>query len=116
MALKFAALGAKVTITDINFESVQQLGNDVWERSQIVENEIKAKGQEAKAVFCDVSNADSVKEAAKIAVETFGDVEILINNAGIVSGKKILDVDEKMIEKTLLVNTVAHGYSFFPNL
>lgn len=38
---------------------------------------------------CDVSDLDSVKEAGQKAVERFGDVTILINNAGIVSGKKL---------------------------
>jgi len=109
MAIKFAKLDAKVSITDVNLESVKALGKRIFSWCNEKEKEIKALGKEAKAIYCDVSNLDSVKAAAKEAVETYGDVEILINNAGIVSGKKILDVPEKLIEKTIQVNTIAHG-------
>ena len=37
-----------------------------------------------------------------------GDVDILINNAGIVTGKKLLECSDTLIEKTFAVNTVAH--------
>lgn len=36
---------------------------------------------------------------------------MLINNAGIVSGKKLLENSEKLIEKTIAVNTVSHHYT-----
>ena len=37
-----------------------------------------------------------------------GDVNILVNNAGIVTGKKFLDCPDAMVEKTMAVNTMAH--------
>ena len=37
-----------------------------------------------------------------------GDVTVLVNNAGVVSGKDFYDLPEKMIELTLRVNTIAH--------
>jgi len=37
-----------------------------------------------------------------------GDIDILINNAGIVSGKKILQCPDALIEKTMQVNVIAH--------
>lgn len=37
-----------------------------------------------------------------------GDVSILINNAGIVTGKKFLDCPDSLIEKTMEVNTMAN--------
>lgn len=48
-----------------------------------------------------------------------GDVDILINNAGIVSGKKLLDNNIKLIEKTIAVNTTSHTYTireFLPKM
>lgn len=48
-----------------------------------------------------------------------GDVDILINNAGIVSGKKLLDNNTKLIEKTIAVNTTSHTYTlreFLPKM
>lgn len=37
-----------------------------------------------------------------------GDVTILVNNAGIVTGKKFMDAPDSLIEKTMEVNTMAH--------
>lgn len=37
-----------------------------------------------------------------------GDISILVNNAGIVTGKKFMDAPDSLIEKTLEVNTMAH--------
>jgi len=45
------------------------------------------------------------------AAENFGPVDILINNAGIVSGKKLLENSNFMIEKTIAVNCTSHHYT-----
>lgn len=37
-----------------------------------------------------------------------GDVNILVNNAGIVTGKKFMDAPDSLVEKTMEVNTLAH--------
>lgn len=37
-----------------------------------------------------------------------GDVSILVNNAGIVTGKKFIEAPDSLIEKTMEVNTMAH--------
>ena len=62
------------------------------------------------AVWCksDCSNVADVKNSKVVANEAFGTVDILINNAGIVSGKKVLDNSFGLMKKTLEVNTLAH--------
>ena len=40
--------------------------------------------------------------------KSIGDVQILVNNAGIVTGKKFLDSTDAEIERTFKVNTLAH--------
>ena len=37
-----------------------------------------------------------------------GDISILVNNAGIVTGKKFMEAPDSLIEKTVEVNTMAH--------
>lgn len=96
----FASKGAVITVSDINLQ-----GADDTVRS------IQSKGGKAVAVRCDVSDPDDVRRAAAESVQHFGDVHILVNNAGIVSGKSILENSEKMIKKTLEVNTIAHAYT-----
>ncbi|XP_063781302.1 epidermal retinol dehydrogenase 2-like [Pseudophryne corroboree] len=41
-----------------------------------------------------------------------GDITILINNAGIVSGKKFIDLPDALLEKTMQVNTMAHFWTY----
>lgn len=108
MALKFARRGARITVCDLNLDNAKK-----------VEKEILDKGGEALAVYCNVTVLSDVKEAAAKAIEKFGDVTILINNAGIVTGKKLLDSNEKLIETTIAVNTTSHAYTvreFLPSM
>ncbi len=108
MALKFSQLGAKISVCDMNFEGAKR-----------VEQEISSKGGQALAIHCNVTVLENVKEAAAKAQEKFGDVTILINNAGIVTGKKLLENSEKLIETTIAVNTTSHSYTvreFLPSM
>lgn len=64
--------GAKVVVADINFEAAQKVAQEI----------IKQKG-EALAVNVDVSDEKSTREMAKKAMEKFGGIDILVNNAAI---------------------------------
>lgn len=48
-----------------------------------------------------------MENAAEQSEKAFGQVNILVNNAGIVSGKTLSDLNEGLIRKTIDVNTVA---------
>ena len=53
------------------------------------------------------------------AVKTAGDVTVVINNAGIVSGKPLLETSDEAIERTFQVNTLAHFWTvraFLPGM
>ncbi|XP_067392114.1 epidermal retinol dehydrogenase 2-like isoform X2 [Emydura macquarii macquarii] len=41
-----------------------------------------------------------------------GDVSVLINNAGMVTGKKFIDSPDSLVEKTMEVNTMAHFWTY----
>jgi short-subunit dehydrogenase len=82
---------------------------------------MKATGtvKNVAVIKCDVSDLTQVKEAGRFARQSFGPVTLLINNAGIVSGKSILDSSDFMIKKTLEVNTLSHLYTirdFLPDM
>lgn len=53
------------------------------EKLAAVAKEIEAKGGQAAAFRADVGNEDAVKAAVKAALDRFGKIEILVNNAGI---------------------------------
>ena len=100
MSLILGKLGCKLTLADLNMEAATS-----------TENELKKNGVQVHSVKCDVSNPEEVHAAAEKAREKFGDVTILINNAGIVSGKPLMQNPNKMIEKVIAVNTTAHAYT-----
>ena len=72
-AERFAAEGAKVVIADITD------GDDAVEA-------IAAAGGEASFVRCDVTDEASVENAVNFAVETYGGLHVLYNNAGVMLG------------------------------
>ncbi|EMD67897.1 hypothetical protein GGP41_001487 [Bipolaris sorokiniana] len=57
---------------------------------------------------CDVSDAKQVEAAAAQIVEDLGAPTILINNAGIMQPKSVLDSTAEEVERTFRVNTLAH--------
>ncbi|KAI0722812.1 retinal short-chain dehydrogenase/reductase [Earliella scabrosa] len=68
---------------------------------------------------CDVSKWEEVERVAKQIVEELGHPTMLINNAGVVQGKSILDLSPEDIHQTFSVNTLAHFWTlkaFLPEM
>ena len=59
----------------------------------------------------DISNKAAVYAAAQRVAEDIGNVSILINNAGIVTAKPLLDAPDERIIATMNVNSVAHFWT-----
>lgn len=97
LALKFAECGATIVLWDINEEKVFA-----------VAEEVRALGNEAFAYVCDCSSREDVYRVAERVKREVGDVAILVNNAGVVSGKRVLENSDEAIEKTFKVNTLSH--------
>lgn len=73
MALRLGKMGCKVTVVDINEENVQNTAKEIIDA-----------GGKAFAIRTDVTSVEDVANAARECRRKFGDVTILINNAGIV--------------------------------
>lgn len=69
---------------------------------------LEAEGLPCKGYVVDISNREQVFEMAKQVKEQIGNIDILINNAGIVCCKPLWDLPEKVIEKTYAVNILSH--------
>jgi len=100
MALKFSRKGAVISVLDINFEHAEQ-----------TVKLILAEGHKAIAIQCDVTNHEAVNKAVDTAENEFGPVDILINNAGVVAGYKVLETTENRIKRTIDVNTTALAWT-----
>lgn len=57
---------------------------------------------------CDVSKRESVYATAEQVRKEVGDVTFLVNNAGVVSGRHLLECPDELIERTMMVNCHAH--------
>lgn len=82
---------------------------------------IRKQGGTSSAYKVDVTNRQQVYEIAQRVNSEIGEVTMLVNNAGIVSGKKIFDPEnsDAYMEKTVQVNTIAHFWTvkaFLPNM
>jgi NAD(P)-dependent dehydrogenase (short-subunit alcohol dehydrogenase family) len=91
--LKFAKEGAKVVVLDI----VEDAGNKVVE-------EVKKTGGEAMFVKADICDIAQVETAVKKAVDGFGRLDILINNAGINKDALLKKMTVEQWDKVLSVN------------
>ncbi|KAJ1369675.1 Protein dhs-3 [Parelaphostrongylus tenuis] len=65
----------------------------------------------AHAYTVDLSKRDQIYETAERVKKEVGKVDILINNAGIVTGKKVFDCPDDLMELTMAVNTHALFYT-----
>jgi all-trans-retinol dehydrogenase (NAD+) len=96
MALDFAGRGSWVVIWDLNREALRA-----------VEAEAAGKGLSIRAMPCDVSSREDVYRQAESLVREAGPVDILVNSAGVVSGRPMLETPDELIEKTMRVNALA---------
>jgi len=77
----FAHEGASLVLADINYNAAESLAN-----------ELKAQGTKAVAVSVDVGDEKQVYAMVNRAMSEFGQVDILINNAGMGRGARIQDI------------------------
>ena len=90
--LMLAAQGAKVIVNDLGGEA-DGTGADLSPAAQVVE-EIKAAGGEAVVNGADVSDWDQAKAMIDQAVSTFGKLDVVINNAGILRDRMLVNMTE----------------------
>jgi len=102
-----AEAGMKVVVSDINLASAEKVANDLRE-----------SGSEAIAVQADVSDYKAVEAMRELAIKTFGSVYLLVNNAGVWSGKKLTAATLKDWDFIIKINLqgVINGIKAFGEL
>lgn len=105
-ALLFAAEGAKVVVNDLG-AALDGSGDDRTPAQQVVD-EIRAAGGEAIANGDDVADWEGGKRLIDAAVEAFGDLHVLINNAGILRDRVIVNMTEEDWDSVIHVHLKGH--------
>lgn len=93
MALGAARRGARVTLLDRDVSGLQAVQAEA--------------GAESAIYPIDLTDRSAIQATAALVLKERGTVDILINNAGIVSGRPLLEIPDEAIERTFQVNALA---------
>ncbi len=105
-ALLFAAEGARVVVNDLG-GSTDGTGADASPAQQVVD-EISDAGGTAIANFDDVADWDGAKHMIDQAVQTFGDLHVLVNNAGILRDRMLVNMSADEWDAVIRVHLRGH--------
>lgn len=97
LAIAFAKQGSSLVLWDVDEESVRA-----------VADEVATHGGHAYPYLCDCEDRESVFRIAEKVKKEVGNISVIVNNAGIVTGKGVMEIDPSIFEKVLKINTVAH--------
>jgi NAD(P)-dependent dehydrogenase (short-subunit alcohol dehydrogenase family) len=92
-AALFAREGASVAVADINAE-----------QGESIVSEIEAAGGRAVFISCDVTRSEDCQQAVARTAATFGGLDILFNNAGIIRRADVLTTTEEEWDRVMEVN------------
>ena len=105
-ALEFARQGAKVVVNDIGAE-LDGTGGSTGPAGEVV-TEIRDLGGEAIANGADISTWDGGADLVRSAVEAFGDLHVVVNNAGVVRDRMFANASEEEWDLTMQVHLKGH--------
>jgi all-trans-retinol dehydrogenase (NAD+) len=105
---KLAGEGAEVIAWDIDGAGLSKLADNIGR-----------SGGSITTYTCDLSNRDAISETSSQVINRHDGVDILINNAGVVSGQTLLEIPDESIKRTFAVNALAPIYvtrAFLPGM
>ncbi|XP_047360316.1 estradiol 17-beta-dehydrogenase 11-like [Vespa velutina] len=100
IAIGLANHGVIVVIWDIN-------QNGIEETMEL----IKAAGGTCYGYVCDVRNSDDIYKTAEIVREEVGQVNILVNNAGVINIGNFLDIPDNLLNRTMEINIMSQFWT-----
>ncbi|MDJ0786131.1 MAG: SDR family NAD(P)-dependent oxidoreductase [Myxococcota bacterium] len=105
-ALALAEAGASVIVNDLG-SGLDGEGSDEAPANDVV-REIEAAGGKAAAAFGDVSDWEDARRIVRQAVDQFGDLNIVLNNAGIQRDGMIVKMTEDQFDSVMRVHVKGH--------
>ncbi|CAH8624190.1 unnamed protein product [Dicrocoelium dendriticum] len=109
MCLEFAKYCPNLVGWDVDLANLEHTVNLV----------AKERGCLLRAYVCDLRSREDIMNTAKRVLQEVGRVTILVNNAGVLSARPILDLTPEDIEDTFKVNVLSHFYTiqaFLPSM
>ena len=100
-AIQLAKQGARVVINDIGLP-------DAKEAAESAVEEIKAFGGEAIAVYGDCADSADAENLLKTTIDTYGDMNIMVNNAGFCRDKTIFGMSDEEFDSVVRVHLRGH--------
>lgn len=94
LAQRFAQAGARLVLLDLDQAALDSLAQHLRDHHNV----------EVLALRCDVAEAAAVDAAVALAVEQFGGIDLLINNAGITHRSRFADTDLAVFQRIMQVN------------
>lgn len=101
-ALMLAHHGASVIVNDLGGDE-RGTGSDITPAQEVVD-EIRASGGQAEVNGADVGDFDQAKAMIHQAIDTYGTIDILINNAGILRDRMIFSLSEDDFDSVINVH------------
>jgi NAD(P)-dependent dehydrogenase (short-subunit alcohol dehydrogenase family) len=105
-ALLFAEEGARVVVNDLGGEW-DGTGSDPRAAPQVVE-EIQAAGNEAVAHFEDISEEEGAESLVRLALDTWGRLDVAVNNAGILRDRMVFNMSAEDWDSVMKVHLRGH--------
>lgn len=130
-AKEFARRRAVLVLWDINKQSNEETAEMVRQIQREMTSTVPKDGcgggaqqvlafePQVYTYVCDVGKRESVYSTAEKVQREVGHIDLLINNAGVVSGRHLLECPDELIERTMMVNCHAHFWTtkaFLPKM
>ena len=111
--LKLAGQGADIAITDVHREAADLPPAEVregWRGIDSVAQEVEALGRRCLPVVCDLGYSEQIQRMVDQAMDHFGHIDILVNNARAIIGRDkvpVTELDQDVWDHFLAINTTA---------
>jgi all-trans-retinol dehydrogenase (NAD+) len=104
LALEFARRGAVIALWDVRAEALDEVFE--W---LVREHGVRASSIHSRVV--DVTDAAAVASGAQVLRLTAGSVDIVVSNAAVVGGERLLDANEQQLQAAFEVNVLSHVWT-----
>lgn len=96
LAIRLATMGADMILVDVDADGMEGTAQA-----------IRSIPGSAHPYVCDLTDPQAIRAMAEAVLSRHGAIDLLVNNAGVVSGKNLLELSDRDIVRTFEVNTLA---------